>query len=78
MTCEGCGLPGATVKRWYPSSWGSRPVALHASPACALAARDRLGGREFLSEQNARMLKGMLEYVGWLRREWHSTKGTTT
>lgn len=69
--CEGCGQPGATEELWYPEWRGSRPVALHASRSCAVAARDRLGGRPFLSEQDAALLRGMAEYCEWLRTVWY-------
>lgn len=66
-TCEGCGKPGATVELWYPGWEGSRPVKLHRSRACAVAARDRLGGRPYLSEQDGRLLQAVKVYVAELR-----------
>lgn len=71
--CEGCGGPGATTELWYPSFWGSRPVALHESRSCALEARGRLGGRTFLSSAEARLLTAAREYAGWWRR-WHASE----
>lgn len=68
--CEGCGQSGATEELWYPEWRGSRPVALHASRSCAVAARDRLGGRPFLSEQDAALLRNMAEYCKWLHEVW--------
>lgn len=67
--CEGCGEPGATTELWYPAWAGSHPVALHANRACAETARDRLGGKRFLSEQDVRLLKGVRLWAEELQRE---------
>jgi hypothetical protein len=54
------------VELWYPDSWGSRPVALHARRACALEARERLGGWAFLAPEDVRLLVMAREYAAWL------------
>ena len=72
--CEGCGKPGATEELWYPDPMGSRPVMLHRDRACAVAARERLGGRPFRSEQEVRMLKNAKAYGAWLRAQISSER----
>lgn len=48
MICEGCGKDGATEKLSYPGPLGLHAVSLHRDRVCALAAKEKLGGKAFV------------------------------